>query len=174
MKNILKLTFILVIITSLSSCRDESLNPLLPYKTKLSLVKAEIIKPQSSFIDMTATDEVIDILVESPEGNVDSYTLRGKVRIGGDWTEYKDLVTVTEFPTHVKLTAEDILSGLEMEASDIPNFSKFYFLGTSVSEGITVDLGKVIGAGFSADDNPDGVDSGLTSGYIVRKHLLKF
>jgi len=175
MKNIFKIAIIFIVLFSLSSCRDESLNPLLPYQVKIGLIKAEIIKPESPIIEMDPEEQnLIDILLESPEGNVDSYTLKGKVKILGEWTEYKDIATVTEFPVHLMLSAEDILTGLGLEASDIPNYSKFYFLGTSISNGVTVDLSTVVGAGFSPDDNPDGVSSGLTAAYIERKHLLKF
>lgn len=174
MKKIITIIVLAFIFISFGSCRDESLNPLLPYKTKLGLVRSEKIKPSSAFIDMNNTEEVIDLYIESPENNVDSYTLKAKIRIGADWSEYKELATITEFPSHVMLTAEEIATAMGMELSDIPNYSKFYFLGTSVSEGITVDLSYVIGAGFSPDDNPDGVASGLISAYVEQKHLLKF
>lgn len=174
MKNIFKITIVVILLSTLNSCRDESLNPLVPHQVKLSLVKAEKIKPTASFIDMDTSEEVIDLYIEAPEGNVDSYTLKGKVRIGSDWTEYKNLITITEFPTHVMLTPDELVTALGFNPGEIPNYSKFYFLGTSISEGITVDLSVVVGAGFSPDDNPDGVASGLISAYVEQKHLLKF
>lgn len=177
MKNITKIVVLTLIITSLLSCRDESLNPLLPIKAKIGLVKANVTLPgEDTILEISEGSQVIiDYYLEDPEGNVDSYTLKGNLRVYGEWSGYTDFITITEFPAQITITADEMAEYFGYDvASDIPNYSWFNLMGTSMSEGYLVDAEAVEGEGFSEADNPDGVASGLISGYIERSHRLKF
>lgn len=175
MKNSIKIFLIVAVIFFTSSCRDESLDPLLPIEAKIGLVKGELIYPDETFIIISSPDDVIvNMYVTSPEDKVDSFTLRGKIRIGSDWTEYTALKTITVFPAEVTITAQELSDAIGISLEDIPNYSRFSFLGVSESQGYIVDLDAVVGHGFSPDDNPDGVTSGLISAYIERTHILRF
>lgn len=175
MKKSLIIFFVTTIFFFTSSCRDESLDPLLPIKAKIGLVNGELIYPDETFIEISSPDDVIvNMYVTSPEDKVDSFTLRGKIRIGSEWTEYTALKTITNFPAEVTITAQELSDAVGISLDDIPNYSRFSFMGVSESEGYIVDLDVVVGHGFSPDDNPDGVASGLISAYIERTHILRF
>ena len=164
MKNISKFIVVLLLITAFTSCEDESTNPL-PEPVQIGLVRAEVILPTNSIINLAIEDDnLMEISITSPQGNVDSYTLMGKAKIGGVWSEYVDLKTITEFPSSITISAAEILAAFDEGA--ITHGTQFKVLGTSVSEGITVNTDNVVGSGFDPGDNPDGVESGLITAYV--------
>ncbi len=176
MKNITKIFIAILVLASLSSCRDESLNPLLPVKEQIGLVRMEKISPSGSFINMNDDrEDLIDLYLTAEGGDVDSYTIYGKVKIHQDWYEYKMIKSITEFPGHLTISAQEIIDAMDLpEGVNIPNYSRFRMVGKSQTGDIVVDLQTVVGAGFSPSDNPDGVASGLITHYLEQKHLLVY
>jgi hypothetical protein len=107
-------------------------------------------------IDLSSEDEnIIEIELTSPEGTVDSYTLMGKIKnasTGGEFTEYVDMITVTEFPTTLTMKAEDLIASFP--DATITHGTQFKFLGKSMSKGFEVNTDHVVGAGFDFGEEP--------------------
>jgi len=175
MKTLQNILMGLIIITSFFACSDESLNPLPDVANRVGLVKTEIIAPSGSVINLNTDEPVIKIDVAAPQDNVDSFTIMGKISPFVtnpnllDYGDYVVIKTTTTIPSTLTITANELATAFGMLPSDFAggtaNLKRFRYIATSVSDGITVNLDNVLGAGFSADDNPDGITSGLTAAY---------
>lgn len=186
---------IIIISTVLSigllSCTDESLNPMPEITTFVGLVRGDVILPEGDggYLKINQDndgdgeiDPVISIQLEAPQDNVDVYTIMGKIAdfennvnnaVYGDYTPIK---TINEFPGELTITAEEVAAAFDMVPSDFspPNHKLFKFIGISKSNGITVNLDYVTGAGFSGSDDTDGLISGLTSLYQPTKAYVLY
>ena len=186
MKNII---ISLLLVTVFLSCTDESLNPMPEITTMVGLVRGERSLPEYNGgylkIDIDEDedgiiDNVFNIHIESPQDNVDSFTIMGKI---ADFTtnpnavsfgDYIPIKTITEFPSDMIITQEELAAAFGLEPSDFspPNHKFFKYIGVSDSNGITVNLDMVTGAGFSSSDDGDGISSGLTTMYQESKRYV--
>ena len=187
----------LILTIGLFSCSNEDLNPLPEITTRVGLVRGEQTVHTSGdiggYIYVHATpsgdqigleDPIIEIDIDAPQGNVDSYTLMAKISGMAEdsddpagYGDYIPIATVTEFPNSISINLTEFGAAFGMTPEDFslsPTTTPQYLhlIGTSVSNGITVNLDNVTGAGFSSADNPDGVTSGLTNLYQESRYYI--
>lgn len=165
------------------SCADESLNPLPEITHVGGLVKAKQILPTANNIRFNNPDAVvIKIELEDPSGTVESFTLKGRVAPYVASTlsfqgETFPLKTVTSFPTTLTMTATELAAAFGLTPSQFTSsqstWRRFQFHGTSVSNGITVDINDATGAGFDiaeGESRPEQVAPYLYSKVIALKN----
>lgn len=167
------------------SCADESLNPLPEITNTGGLVKAVQVKPllSSNNIRFNNPDAVvIEIELTDPSGTVDSYTLKGRVApfvassLSFEGTTYP-IKTVSSFPATIQVTATELAAAFGLTPQSFTTsqstWKRFQFHGTSVSDGITVDINQVVGSGFDiaeGEDKPEQVAPYLYSKVIFLRN----
>jgi len=167
MKNIINLLLIIVFSTSFYSCVDESLNPH-PELINVGMVESEVILPESGIsLNLSSTDNLIHIKVTAPREDVDSFSLLGTIKLDGQWIDAVEMKTISSFPGEIILDADDIKDAFSSYA--LTHGTQFRFLGSSISNGHTINIDNAMGGGFNGDDDPDAITSGFTAAYQYSK-----
>jgi len=178
MKNLIKIFLAIIVIFVFSSCEDEDKNPLIPESEFIRvgiLDEFEYVEPSSVTINLNNTEgDVLFITMNSSTNDVDSYTLLGDLfndPQGNDFRSHLE-ITVTEFPTTIALTLEELANAFGQTAADFENLNSITFTGRSVSNGITVSE-EIVNNGQGWLDS-DSVAVGFPIPYRATRFVLRF
>lgn len=128
-----KLFFLAVIIFaafSISSCEDDSTNPL-PEMVNGQYMKLDIKTREMDFDDLETT--AFTGTLSNPSGNVVKYELYVRRRDASGFLtgEYTLMQTITSFPYELSITPQQVATALGLNVSDLQNGDVYTFFAYS-------------------------------------------
>ena len=131
MKKLFLLPVLALFLTSLSSCEDESLNPL-PVMVPGQYVRLDIddSHKQMDFNDIQNT--YFGGMLSVPANNVVKFDLMVRRSVSGELTsDYVPLMTITSFPYDLKITPQMVATALGVQVADLKDGDLYRFYGYS-------------------------------------------
>lgn len=131
MKNIYNLILISIFALGLSSCEDESKNPL--YEPEVAAYV--YIDIESPVLDVTdIANSTFGGVVSAPAGNVANYTVKARRVSNGVASDYATVFTTAVFPADMRISGPDIAGALGIDPTELLAGDRFDFVGTSIGE----------------------------------------
>ncbi|SMC64293.1 hypothetical protein [Cellulophaga tyrosinoxydans] len=129
MKNIYILIAFGFLALGLSSCEEETKNPL--YEPEVAAYV--FIDIESPVLDVTdIANSTFGGVVTAPANNVESFTVKARRVSNGIASNYATVFTTSTFPVDMRISGPDIADALGIDTAELAAGDRFDFVGTSV------------------------------------------
>jgi len=131
MKKFFLIPILFISLFALSSCEDDSLNPL-PVQQLGQFMKLDIDPNHKQMDYNNMNDTYFGGILSNPTNNVVKFELMVRRTTSGELTgDYIPLTTITSFPYDLRITPAQLVEVLGIQLSDIKAGDSFRFYGYS-------------------------------------------